>query len=195
MVVEGRKEKHDATKSVFETMSRIMDWHEKIYVKMDMNYQEAIKLELGGHLEFLPEESSHALVCTWDGFITNPHLWSDEWLRYDMVGSPWPKSWNTGNQVGNMGFCLLSRRFLEAAHASRHLHRDGEPSDVFLCQRMSGQFAEQGIMYAPVESAARFGWEHDVEMNLNGPDKSFGFHGWHHGRNQKAYYDKLEGQF
>lgn len=190
MVIEGKKEKHESTKLVFDKMSEIMEWHKNIYLKMDTTYAEAMKFELGGHLDFLPDGSSHALVCTWDGFILNPHLWTDEWLEYDMVGSPWPKSWHTGNQVGNTGFCLLSRKFMEMAGKYKHLH-NGCGGDVFLCQRMYSRFTEEGIRYAPVELAARFGWEMDIEGDLAGPDKSFGFHGWVNGKNQEEYYKKL----
>lgn len=188
MVVEGKTEYHESTKIVFDKMSALMDWHDSLYLKMSMTYKEAIKFELGGHLDFMPKGSSHALVCTWDGFIINPHLWTDEWLDYDMVGPPWPKSWNTGNQVGNMGFCLLSRNFMEASQRSRNLHC-GENSDVFLCQKMHQRFIDQGVKYAPVDLAARFGWEYDIEGA--GPDKSFGFHGWVNGKSKKDYYLRL----
>jgi len=190
IVVEGKKDRHDSTRLVFEKMSKIMEWHDVKYLSLDMTYKEAIKFEIGGHLNFLPNGSSHALVCTWDGFIINPHLWTDKWLEYDMIGSPWPKSWNTGNQVGNMGLCLMSRRFMEMAQKYMNLY-DGCPSDVFLCQKMYSKFTEEGIKYAPVELAARFGWEYDIEGGFAGPEKSFGFHGWVNGKNQKEYYERL----
>lgn len=192
MVVEGKKSNHETTGKVFEKMSSLGGWGHRVYVKKEMTYREAIRFEIGGQLEHLPEGSSHALVCTWDGFVANPHLWTTEWLNYDMVGSPWPKSWNTGNQVGNMGFCLLSRRFMEKALENRHLHKEGEASDVFLCQRMHTKFTEEGIKYAPTELAAMFGWEYDVEGGLAGPDRSFGFHGWVNGKSRDDYYAMLE---
>ena len=26
-----------------------------------------------------------------DGHIVNPHLWTNEFLKYDYIGAPWPK--------------------------------------------------------------------------------------------------------
>src|ERR1700722_4665835 len=34
-------------------------------------------------------QTSHALIIQYDGFILNPQAWSDEFLEYDYVGSPW----------------------------------------------------------------------------------------------------------
>ena len=190
LVIEGVPERHESTRSVFKKMSELGPWQSCLYVDNEMSYAEANRMEVGGYLDFMSEKASHMVVCTWDGFILNPHLWTDEWLQYDMVGSPWPKSWNTGGRVGNMGFNMQSRRFMEVARKYRSEYHGGA-GDVFLCQKMKSNFESEGVRYAPVELAARFGWEYDIEEGLAGPDKSFGFHGWVNGKSRKEYYERL----
>jgi hypothetical protein len=197
IVFEGLKKNYKYSTIVFNKICSVMKWHDAVHLKMDMTYNEFNKFEAsGGYLDFISKSSSHALICTWDGFIVNPHLWIDEWLDYDMIGSPWPKFFKTAgynqseNRVGNTGFCLMSRNFLKAAKESQHFYQGG-PGDVFLCQSMYERFVNQGIKYAPVNLAARFGWEHYIEEGLAGPDKSFGFHGWVSGKCQEEYYKQL----
>lgn len=193
LVFEGVSSRHESTRKVFDNMSALGGWGSCVYAAKDMSYREANMMEAtGGYLEFLHPGSTHVLVCTWDGFIINPRLWTDEWLEYDMVGSPWPKHWNTNGRVGNMGFNMQSRRFLEVAKKYGSLYA-GQPGDVFLCQKMRTNFESEGARYAPVELAARFGWEYDIEEGLAGPDKSFGFHGWVNGKSREAFYAKLSG--
>jgi hypothetical protein len=64
----------------------------------------------------------------------------------------------------------------------------GEAGDVFLCRTMEQGFRDNGIKYAPVDVAAAFSWEHFIEENTAGPDRSFGFHGWVAGKTREQYY-------
>lgn len=62
-------------------------------------------------LSSVPESfNGHFLTINWDGFIINPQSWTNEFLKYDYIGAPWP--W-FNHKVGNGGFCLKSRKFLE----------------------------------------------------------------------------------
>jgi hypothetical protein len=141
--------------------------------------------ELGRFADYI--DTSHALICTHDGFIANPHLWQDSWLEYDMIGAPWPAFWNVGHRVGNTGFTLQSQKFLQMAAKAEALWK-GEAGDVFLCRTMEQGFRDNGIKYAPVNVAAAFSWEHYTEENTAGPDRSFGFHGWVAGKSAEQYY-------
>ena len=48
-----------------------------------------------------------------DGFILNPDNWTNEFLKYDYIGAPWPDlHWCKKNRVGNGGFVLYSKKFL-----------------------------------------------------------------------------------
>jgi hypothetical protein len=115
-----------------------------------------------------------------DGFVTNPHLWTDEFLKYDYIGAPWkPDCFGDGmpNRVGNGGFVLKSNKFIQLTRNLRYL---GGHDDVELSINYYNYFISQGCKYAPVELAMRFSLESkipDCEYNL---DNCFGFHGRGH---------------
>ncbi len=130
--------------------------------------------------------TSHALIVQWDGWILNPSCWTDEFLRYDYVGAPsldydyLPVPLPADHEkfrMGNGGFCLRSRRLLQALQvpdmAAFH------PEDVCIChhhrQRLETEF---GLQFAPLHVGARFAYE---RPHANHP--TFGFHGifnFHH---------------
>lgn len=190
IVFEGVRERWDSTHRVFDYCRSLFDFAAAHYVTKDFTRDEALAFEAGGFLPFV--KTSHALICTWDGFIVNPHLWRDSWLEYDMIGAPWPAAWNTGHRVGNTGFTLQSRRFLQIAkdHAQDY-NPHKEPADVWLCRTMRPKFEANGIRYAPVEEACAFSFEHPTEEGIAGAETSFGFHGWVSGKTQSDYYARL----
>lgn len=108
-----------------------------------------------------------------DGFIINPHLWDDNFLNYDYIGAPW-KNYNQINRVGNGGFVLKSKKFVELTKNLKPLgkHEDGE-----LTNNYYHYFISNGCKYAPIEVAMKFSLESKIpecEYNLN---NCFGFHG------------------
>ena len=112
----------------------------------------------------------HVLVVQWDGFITTPAAWRDEFLDYDYIGAPWPQFAPPGN-VGNGGFSLRSRKLLNALadgpFAPRH------PEDVAICRDWRPMLeADFGIRFAPANVARHFSFE---RSHPEGP--VFGFHG------------------
>jgi hypothetical protein len=123
-----------------------------------------------------------------DGFIINSHLWRDEFLEYDYIGAPWPASapWCTRSRVGNGGFSLRSRKFMELAV---QLDDDFRHEDVLLTNTRFDYFISNGCRYAPVEVAMRFCLESKIpecEYDLN---NCFGFHG-----KGDAFYHQGDGQ-
>ena len=185
IVFEGVESRWDQTERLFYHLKNMGAFGDAVYIQDKCNYQQAMHWEMGRYGDYI--DTSHALICTWDGFIANPHLWDDEWLNYDFIGAPWPNFWNVSNRVGNTGFTLQSKKFLNMAETAEPLWR-GEAGDVFLCQKMAEAFKKNGINYAPIQVAAAFSWEHYIEENLAGPDRSFGFHGWVAGKTQEYYY-------
>jgi hypothetical protein len=189
IVFEGVRQRHLKTKKVFNKMASLGGWGDSVYVTKDYNYIQAMKFELGEMLDYINPSSTHVLCCTWDGFIINPKLWSDEWLKYDMIGAPWPNSWNVCHRVGNTGFTLQSKKFLQIASKYKERYNGEIGGDVFLCQKMYSTFVKEGLRYAPVNVAAAFSWEHFIEEGVAGPFSSFGFHGWVSGKNENQYYN------
>lgn len=113
-----------------------------------------------------------------DGFILDPSLWTDEFFEYDYIGAPWPDHlvhWYVDqegipprNNVGNGGFTLRSRKFLNVC---KDIVYDGRsPEDAFLCNKMYDTILASGLKYAPVPLARQFSSE-PYQGN------SFGFHG------------------
>jgi hypothetical protein len=185
IVFEGIKDRHEKTERLFNHLLNLGGFGDAVFIAEDCNYQQAMQWELGRFSDYLT--TSHALICTHDGFIMNPHLWDDDWLQYDMIGAPWPRFWNLTHRVGNTGFTLQSKKFLEQAKITEALWR-GENGYVFLCQKMKGRLEQAGIKYAPVEVAARFSWEHFIEEGTATREKSFGFHGWVAGKSPEQFY-------
>ena len=130
------------------------------------DYSRFMLHELHAHVH-----TEHVLVIQWDGFISHPELWRDEYLTVDYIGAPWYHGGHPG-LVGNGGFSLRSRKLLDA---SRHLPSPaGEPEDMTICvhQRHALE-TKHGIRLAPLPMAQAFACEY-------GPyRRSFGFHGMH----------------
>jgi hypothetical protein len=114
-------------------------------------------------------DTDFILTIHWDGFIVNPNAWTEEFLTYDYIGAPWP--W-INNIVGNGGFCLKSKRFLQAQQQIVESISDlKDPDDLFLSFRTRQQFINLGCIYGD-KIGYRFSTEYGGYFNHN----SFGFH-------------------
>jgi hypothetical protein len=108
-----------------------------------------------------------------DGFVINPHLWDDNFLNYDYIGAPW-KNEGQRNRVGNGGFVLRSKKFLDLVKNLKYLgkHDDGELTNDYY-----DYFTGNGCVYAPVELAMRFSLESKIPECAYDLNNCFGFHG------------------
>ena len=111
--------------------------------------------------------TSHCLTVQSDSRVVNPHAWDDGWLAFDYIGAPWPPG-HTGTpyRVGNSGFCLRSRRLLEAtaslpndSYVWRGQLKPSSRDDVITCVMYRAQLEGRGLRFAPVEVAAKFAFE------------------------------------
>lgn len=118
--------------------------------------------------------SNFVLVVQSDGYILNPNLWSEDFMKYDYIGAPWPKKLSKVYPVGNGGFSLRSRRFCEQT-AQCPLPYALEPEDVYCCQRMQATNSFDNVKFAPVEVAATFSVEEAINHTIN-ESNIFGFH-------------------
>lgn len=145
------------------------------------------KLDYKGYNEFVAMElwkyigSDFCLLVQNDGYITNGALWTDEFLKWDYIGAPWPPKTHYNKhgeeiRVGNGGFSLRSRALLRAPSlmgieftdmGTGFWHEDG-----FLCNHYRNELEQSGIRFAPVELAARFSTELTVPETV----ESFGKH-------------------
>ncbi|EKE19361.1 MAG: hypothetical protein ACD_9C00040G0003 [uncultured bacterium] len=132
-------------------------------------------------------QTEYVLLVQYDGFILNPASWEDEFLKYDYIGAPWlvadwsvrdydfPKNLLGKRVVGNGGFSLRSKKFLETTSklASEGAIKKYHPEDVVLCVFNRKKIESMGIEFAPAEVASRFSIEGDDDEF----EKQFGFHG------------------
>lgn len=125
--------------------------------------------QLGKHLQ-----TPFALICQWDGFVVNHKAWTNEFLNYDYIGSPWPP-WEDNNYrpdtVGNGGFSLRSKKLCDLV--SRLAPACFENEDRVICEDRREQLENQGIKFAPVKLAWQFSCENDNYEKYH----SFGIHG------------------
>jgi len=121
-------------------------------------------------------ENDYTLLIQNDGFIINHELWQDDFLKYDYIGAPWNLTPVPGHRVGNGGFSLRSKKFLE--FASQFDSTDGIPEDNFLCIENYYKAIQFGIKFAPLKIAALFAHEfHNPQTWDFNPKNHFGFHG------------------
>ncbi|BAN23582.1 putative uncharacterized protein [Caballeronia insecticola] len=116
------------------------------------------------------------LLIQWDGFITNPSAWTEEFLSFDYIGARWP--WHFGHlPVGNGGFSLRSKRLLQILASDTRIQPDpafGE--DELICRTHRPLLeADYGIKFATEQVADQF----SVECSLSS-EAPFGFHGIFH---------------
>lgn len=131
------------------------------------DYNRIVLKDLAAHIH-----TSHVLIVQWDGFITHPDLWRDDFLSVDYIGSPWYHGGHPG-MVGNGGFSLRSKRLLDAFASLKDLDTT-EPEDMVICvQRRAELEREHSIRFASLEMAQAFGCEYGTYR------PSFGFHGMH----------------
>jgi hypothetical protein len=131
------------------------------------------------------------LIVQADGFIINPHKWTDIFLEYDYIGAPWPHEPQWGfegdTRVGNGGFSLRSKKLIDMPLKLNLPNRDKAVDvwheDAYYCIVQRKILQENGCKFAPLEVAKHF--SHEIyEVDLEGIEP-FGFHS----RPRKEFYD------
>jgi hypothetical protein len=126
------------------------------------------------------------LLIQSDGFVINPDKWDKNFLNYDYIGAPWPHQHDNINvvgdvRVGNGGFSLRSKKFLESASKinspDRHRELEKWNEDWYYCVQNRKLFEDSGMKFAPLDTAKYFAHELPCE-EIEGIIP-FGFHGRH----------------
>ena len=184
--------------------SKNIDFKEKLLItNNDMEVDGFRVVNVGG----LKSSSDYSLFCAHelykhlntdycifiqpDGFIVNPHLWTDDFLKYDYIGAPWnhglsmsvldkcnmtAKNLDNVNIVGNGGFSFRSKKILEEASKLEYSDPDKIEEDCFFSVLKRNELQNSGCKYAPVSLAQRFSIETFINENSK-LENSFGFHG------------------
>ncbi len=143
-----------------------------IPIKKEINLYDYSEIVLKQLWPFIQTE--HVLIVQWDGMAVNADMWSDEFLKYDYIGSiwPWPQQ---GINMGNGGFSLRSKRLIDACRDTEVKLGGvaGQNEDIAICVEHRKLLQDKyNIQYAPAEVARQFA----VENEWLGK-KTFGFHG------------------
>ena len=128
------------------------------------DYSRFVLKELRAHVH-----TDFVQLVQWDGYVAHGEAWSDEFLDYDYIGARW---WfhPEGENVGNGGFSLRSRRLLDALQDERIVARD--PEDDVICRRHRALLRDEyGIRIAPSSIADRYSFE-----GTDPHGREFGFH-------------------
>lgn len=146
---------------------------EIIPLKSRNDYSRFVIQELLGHIK-----TKFVLIVQWDGYVTCPGAWTNEFLEYDYIGARWP--WHKdGLTVGNGGFSLRSTNLMREV---LNLQGDKECSvneDELICRQLRPLLETSGIRFASDIVADKFSYERAT------PEvETFGFHGlfnmWRH---------------
>jgi hypothetical protein len=123
-------------------------------------------------------DNEFVLIVQNDGFILNGNKWNNDFLKYDYIGAPWMQTKVIGQKVGNGGFSLRSKKFLDFSNLFQTTN--SEPEDNFLCLTKYYEALQYGCVYAPSNVASNFAYEypHNLSDRFNLKDL-FGFHGKH----------------
>jgi len=135
-------------------------------------------------------DTPHVLIIQYDGFILNPDAWSDEFLKYDYIGSTFfvrnvsinrfgfPKELLGQRIVGNGGFCMRSKKIISlcAKLSKENFFSNYHPEDVVISVHNRKALEEKGIVFAPVPIAQQFSFE-SQDLNDYTWNGQFGFHG------------------
>lgn len=167
------------------------DWIEIISIgtKIDLStYNQICVSDL--HKYF---DTDFCIVSQWDGFVIDGSRWKDYFLDYDYIGAPW--GYKINQSVGNGGFSLRSRKFVEVSRKFTYTPNESKwlfpqqkncfkyvPEDWFLCYNKMEEMEKENIKFPDREIAYKFSVEHpDGKHPFNRDNvktyKSFGFHG------------------
>lgn len=114
-------------------------------------------------------ETTHCLVVQWDGHVIDARRWRPEFLDYDYIGASWPQ-FDDGNDVGNGGFSLRSRRLMEACRNPQFI--SSHPEDIAIGRENRSWLEGRGLRFASRALADLFSAERDGDL-----ERSFGYHG------------------
>lgn len=150
-------------------------------------------------------KSDYVILVHEDGHFVNGNLWSDDFYSYDYIGAPWPddENWfNTAsgfdknkanfikscikkNRIGNGGFCLRSKKFLD--YSKQFSTCNNIPEDFFLCSYNYDLAMESKIKFPSVNVAMKFSYENALQFPFYkkwvqgktfNQNKHLGWHGW-----------------
>lgn len=140
-------------------------------------WNEAIIYELPKHID-----TKFALLIHPDGYVINPKAWTNRWLNYDYIGSPFPlpkDDYSYRDEEGNLvrvgnSVSLRSKKLMDLIgqrpkdYFWSFKEKYGNTNeDGFICCHNRKWLESKGCKFASLEIAKYFGKEHEIEENKN----------------------------
>ena len=172
---------HELTRMAVEHTLRVIepeqvliltDDPQKIAISDDVNYRQFAGKSVIAYQRALWYEvpqwlrTDHFLLIQWDGHVANADAWTDEFLAYDYIGSPWPQH-PEECRVGNGGFSLRSKRLARYLAANPDRYPLWCPEDDAICRRYRMALMDEGFRWAPEDLAYRFSVENSRQGSSN----------------------------
>lgn len=151
----------------------------QLNVKIDYSdYSEWIVKKLVNYID-----CDYCLTVQWDSCIIDNKKWTNDFLKFSYIGACWQNSFI--NRVGNGGFCLKSRKFLEESAKLDYIKTDNpiaNNEDIVSCVINYEKMVAAGVKFAPISLARQFSVERPIpesphDYNDISTYKSFGAHG------------------
>lgn len=161
-----------AKRAMEETLARVPFKHAMVFSDQDfLPGAKHVKIEHGdmfsycnlllkGMLEHV--ETEYVIFQQWDAMVHDGSKWQDKFLTNDYIGASWP--WRPeGQNVGNGGFSLRSRKLLEELQAP-HIQMDpagehGVQEDNYIGIVHRPYLESRGIVFADTQTADQFAME------------------------------------
>lgn len=190
----------DSSKTNLSLFERILS-HNSIevcdmHVDLNSNMQNDEANRIGFNASFIKQIHKYitddfSINVQHDSTIIDKDKWTNEYLKYDYVAAPWPMNIiqasdmvagrikDIPNVVGNGGFSLRTRKFIEESVKLDWKHKN---EDLNICVFNYHTMVEAGIKFAPPTLAAKFSVEHPTpykkfDRKILFSYGSFGFHG------------------
>ena|SRR3990167_4473157 len=141
-------------------------------------WNKAIIYKLKNHVD-----TKFCMLIHPDGYVINPDMWTNRWLKYDYIGAPWPLPKDNYSyrdesgeiqRVGN-SVSLRSKKLLDLiAQREWQSYFGNTNEDGFICCHNRKWLESKGCKFAPLEIAKYFSKEHEIPENKD--IKTFCFH-------------------
>lgn len=143
------------------------------------DYSQFILKELVDYID-----TKYLLIIQHDGYVLNASAWSDDFLKYDMIGAAW--KFRKEKRTANGGFSLRSRRMCEAIKNDnsiflRNDHIINNYAEDHVCFYIYREYLEtvHSVKIAPEEVCDKFSIEAwGLKPPFNNYSGQFGFHGY-----------------
>jgi hypothetical protein len=161
-----------ARRAMEETLSRVPFKNTLVFSDQDfLPGSKHVKIEHGDMLSYCNlllkgmlehVDTEFVIFQQWDAMVHDGSKWRDYFLLNDYIGATWP--WRPhGQNVGNGGFSLRSRRLLEALQAP-HIQLDpagehGVQEDNYIAIKHRAELELKGIVFAQAPVANQFSIE------------------------------------